>query len=971
MAMSGFILEREAEIAEMNSLARLFRHEKTGAELLHIKNSDENKVFGITFRTPPHDSTGVAHILEHSVLCGSRKYPVKEPFVELLKGSLQTFLNAFTYPDKTCYPVASQNLNDLRNLMDVYLDAVFHPRITAETFKQEGWHLELESPDGPMGIKGVVYNEMKGAYSSPEGLVADYSLRSLFPDTTYGLDSGGDPHRIPDLSYDDFLAFHKSYYHPSNSRIFLYGDAEPDGLIALIGGYLEGFEKVTTDSSVPLQSPFSAPRFIKKPFMAALDAKDALKGMVTINWGLMESGNAQDNFTLRILEHILLGMPGSPLRKALIDSGLGEDITGEGLGTEIRQIYFSTGLKGVHVERAEAVESLILDTLKGLSRNGIDPGTVEAALNTVEFRLRENNTGSFPRGLVVMLRALTTWLYGKDPLELLFFERPIAAVRSGYSSDPAMFQKMISEYLVSNPHRSTLVMFPDPDLLKREEALEVERIEGLRNEKTRDELLSIAQATKALKALQDAPDAPEALATIPCLGLSDLEKKNRLLPIREIHQNGTRIFLHEIPTNGIVYLNLGLNLLGLPWRLYSYLPLFGRAMLEMGTGTEDFVSLGRRIASRTGGIWPQVFTSPLSGSDETAAWLFLRGKAVSGRVSDLMGILKDILLDTRFEDRERFRKIVLEEKARQEQRLIPSGHRMVAVRIKSHFAKSCLIDEKISGISHLFFLRELAEAVENNWEKVLSDLLEIRQILVRRGGIIADFTLDEGGFGPVEPLTRELLGSFPDGEVNSSALPDADFPENEGLTIPAQVNYVGKGLDVYKEGYRFHGSSLVIMRYLRTAWLWNKVRVQGGAYGAFCGLDRLAGTLTFTSYRDPNIAGTLDVFDDTAGFLRRTELDSDEIKKAIIGSIGDMDAHLLPDAKGFTALMRRLRGDTDEERQRIRDEVLSTDVSYFREFADVLDAVKTRGIVKILGASDNIEAFKKDRVSGLSVVSVL
>ncbi len=971
MAITGFALEREVGIPEMDSSARLLRHEKTGAELLHIQNSDENKVFGITFRTPPPDSTGVAHILEHSVLCGSRKYPVKEPFVELLKGSLQTFLNAFTYPDKTCYPVASQNLNDLRNLMDVYLDAVFCPRITPETFKQEGWHLELESPEGIMGLKGVVYNEMKGAYSSPEGLVADYSLRSLFPDTNYGLDSGGDPHRIPDLTYESFVSFHKSYYHPSNSRIFLYGDAEPEGLISLINGYLENFEKITIDSSVPLQFPFAEPRSVRKPFMSSPGEENGKKGMVTVNWGLMESGDAEKNFALRILEYILLGMPGSPLRKALIDSGLGEDLAGEGLGTEIRQIYFSTGLKGVDIQRAEEVESLILKTLQGLSRDGIDPGTVEAAFNTVEFRLRENNAGSFPRGLVIMLRALTTWLYEKDPLELLAFDRPLAAVRSGYDADPAIFQKMISEYLVSNPHRSTLVLFPDPGLLKTEEDLERERIEGLRKAKTGEDLAAIAADTKALKALQEIPDTPEALASIPCLKIADLEKKNRILPIEEKRLEGTRVFLHEIPANGIVYVNLGLNLLGLSWRLYPYVPLFGRALLEMGTSREDFVSLSRRIASRTGGIWPQLFTSPLLGPDETAAWLFLRGKAVSGRVNDLLAILKDILHDASFNNRERFRQIVLEEKARQEQRLIPSGHRMVAVRIKSHFAKSYLIDEKISGISYLFFLRELSKAVEDNWGKVLSDLLEIRGILLRRGGMIADFTLDGGGFGPVEPLTRELLGSFPEGEVTASALPAADFPENEGLTIPAQVNYVGKGIEVYGAGYRFHGSSLVVMRYLRTAWLWNRVRVQGGAYGAFCGLDRLSGTLTFTSYRDPNLAGTLDVFDETAGFLRGAELDSDEIKKAIIGTVGDMDAHLLPDAKGFTAMVRRLRGDTDEERQQIRDEILASDASHFRKFAEVLDGVPKRGIIKILGAPDNIEAFKREKASGLTVSSVL
>jgi len=971
MAENGFTLEREVRIAETDTKARLMVHAKTGAELLHMSNGDENKVFGITFRTPPPDSSGVAHILEHSVLCGSRKYPVKEPFVELLKGSLQTFLNAFTYPDKTCYPVASQNLQDLRNLMDVYLDAVFHPKITPQIFQQEGWHLEMESPEGPMSIKGVVYNEMKGAYSSPESLLGEYSLRSLFPETSYGLDSGGDPHSIPDLTYEGFMSFHRAYYHPSNSRIFLYGDAEPEPFLALINEYLKDFERINPGSSIPLQVPFSKPIRLERPFMAGADGDNVKKGMVTVNWGLMETGDAESNFSLRILEHILLGMAGSPLRKALIDSGLGEDLAGEGLGTEIRQIYFSTGLKGIEVKKADAVEELILKTLYRLSREGIDPGTVEAAFNTIEFRLRENNTGSFPRGLVLMLRALTTWLYGGDPLELLAFEKPLAAVRARYETDPSFFQELISRCFLSNTHRSTLVLVPDTGLMEREEALERERLCRIREGKTGEDLQAIVEEAKTLRVLQETPDNPEALSSIPSLRLSDIEKQNRVLPIRTLDMSGNRVFVHEVPASGIIHVTLGLDLHGLPWRCLPYIPLFGRAFQEMGTEREDYVSLSRRIAARTGGIWAQSFASPIHESQDTAVWLFLRGKAVAGRIKDLMEIFRDVLLDLRLDDRERFRRMVLEEKARQEQRLIPSGHRMVAMRIRSHFGKSYLIDEKMGGISYLFFLKDLAEAVENDWERVLFDLKEIHKTLLRRKSMIASLTLDPGGLGAVEHLLQELLEAVPDGIESESQWPDADYPPNEGLTIPAQVNYVGKGVGVYGSGYRFHGSALVVMRYLRTAWLWNQVRVQGGAYGAFCGIDRLSGALTFTSYRDPNLSRTLDAFDRASDFLKNSDLSGEEVTKAVIGTIGDMDAHLLPDAKGFTALLRRLRGDTEERRQKIRDEVLETRISHFREFAVVLDVLRERGIIKVLGPREAMEAYQKERPSAFSVVPVL
>jgi Zn-dependent M16 (insulinase) family peptidase len=965
----GFAPLREEAVPEIDSLVRVLRHKKTGAELLHVLNSDENKVFGITFRTPPPDSTGVAHILEHSVLCGSRRYPVKEPFVELLKGSLQTFLNAFTYPDKTCYPVASQNLQDLKNLMDVYLDAVFHPRLTPEIFKQEGWHIEAESVEGPMGIKGVVYNEMKGAYSSPEGLLAEYSLRSLFPDTAYGLDSGGDPRHIPDLTYEDFISFHRHYYHPSNARIFLYGDGRDQALIDIIEVYLADFEPLEVDSSIGLQRPFEGPIRLTRHYLGGRDG--GRSAMVTVNWALPDTLEAERNFSLRILEHCLLGMPGSPLRKALIDSGLGEDIAGEGLGTEIRQPYFSTGLKGVEADRDQAVEELILSTLHRLGKEGPDQGIIEAAFNTLEFKLRENNTGSLPRGLVLMLRALTTWLYGHDPLALIAFERPLSAVKAAYDKNTAVFQELIMADLVENKHRSTLVLLPDPGLLEKEEAREKSVIERLLKEKSREDVTALVRETKALRQMQETPDPPEALAAIPCLGLSDLDRKNRPLPIREEGWAGARVFLHELGTNGIAYVNLGLDLRGVPWGLLPYVPLFGRALLEMGTRRRDYVDLSRLIASRTGGIWPQVLTSPVRGRIDATAWLFMRGKAVASRMKDLFDIFREILTEVKLDQRERFRQMVLEERARQENRLVPSGHRMVALRIKSHFSENFLIDEHISGISYLFFLRDLARRVDEEWGGVLSDLVTLRDIIVSRATVIADLTLEGADIRAAEPLVRELIGAFPEGQRRSETRPGPRYPKNEGLTIPAQVNYVGKGCSAYSAGYRFHGSSLVVMRYLRTAWLWNQVRVKGGAYGAFCALDRLSGTITFTSYRDPNLSKTLDAFDRSAGFLRNCAVERQEITKAVIGAIGDMDAPMLPDAKGFTALARHLRGDTEEIRQRIREEVLGTEAAHFRDFAEVLDALARDGIVKVLGAQETIQAFKAESGAGLATLQVL
>ncbi|MFP3911040.1 MAG: insulinase family protein [Desulfobacteraceae bacterium] len=959
----------QKEIKELKATARGYRHQKTGAQVLSLSTDDENKVFGITFRTPPSDSTGVAHILEHSVLCGSRKYPVKEPFVELLKGSLQTFLNAFTFPDKTCYPVASQNLQDFYNLMDVYLDAVFYPRITREIFQQEGWHYELDKPDAPLSYKGVVFNEMKGAYSSPDNLLSEYSLQSLFPDTAYGHDSGGDPKEIPNLTYEEFRAFHQRYYHPSNARIFFYGDDDPDERLRRVNDYLKDFDPIQIDSRIELQPGFKEPRRITRPFVVSEDGEQ--KGMVTINWVLAETQARETNFALRVLAYILLGMPGSPLRKALMDSGLGEDLAGVGLENELLQSYFSTGLKGVQVGNLDKVEPLVMDTLKALVKSGIDPLTVEAGLNTIEFRLRENHSGGFPRGLLLMLRSLTTWLYDGDPLALLAFEAPLESLKSRISTMPSFFEEMMDERFLSNPHRSTVILKPDPRLQDRKQAEETAHLAEIRSKMDPAQLRQVVVNTHTLKRLQEAPDPPEALATIPFLKLSDLERVNKTIPITLKQEKDPTVLYHDLPTNGIVYLDLGFDLHCLPAADLPYVPLFGRGLTEMGTQEADYVSLGQRISRKTGGIRSQWFTSALADAPGSAAWLFLRGKAMADKTEDLLRILQDIVFTVELDNQDRFRQMVLEEKAKLEQRLIPSGHQVVNLRLRAQFAQAHWAAEQMSGISYLFFLRELIRRVESDWPSVLAVLERIRQTLLLRPNMIANVTLDQAEWNRIEPDLNRLMADMPAAARIRSEWPDKNPETVEGLTIPAQVNYVGKGLNLYAHGYSFHGSARVITRYLRNAYLWDQVRVQGGAYGAFCLLDRLSGVLTFVSYRDPNLLKTIETFDGSAQFLQRTDLDESELTKSIIGAIGEMDAHMLPDAKGFIAMIRYLVHDTEEARQQMREEILGTGPRDFKAMGEHLSQFKDHGVAKILGASTAMEAVEKERPGWLNRVKVL
>jgi hypothetical protein len=967
----GFERLSEKRLAELDTTAEVYRHQKTGAQLLSLVNKDENKVFGIIFRTPPTDSTGVAHILEHSVLCGSRKYPVKEPFVELMKGSLQTFLNAFTYPDKTCYPVASQNLQDFYNLIDVYLDAVLYPRLTPFTLQQEGWHFELESLDKPLVYKGVVFNEMKGAYSSPERVMAQYSQQSLFPDNPYGFDSGGEPKQIPNLTFEQFQAFHQTYYHPSNARIFFHGDDDPEQRLRLVNDYLKDFEPQAIDSTIPLQPLFDGPRQIVRSFAAGSNADSKPKGMITINWLLTETASAEANFALRILNHILLGMPGSPLRKALIDSGLGEDLAGVGLEDELRQMYFSTGLKGIDIGNGPRIEKLILQTLENLARDGIETATVEAALNTLEFRLRENNSRGYPQGLLIMLRSLTTWLYNADPLALLAFETPLSAVKSQLAANPWLFESMIERHFLENSHRATLILEPDPALAEKQESKERERLAEIRSIMNQEELQRAIDQTNKLKQIQQTPDPPEALKAIPILRLTDLERKNKTIPLEISEAKETKILFHDLATSSIAYMDVGFNLQAIEQEYLPYIPLFGRSLVELGTEQEDFVTLTQRIGRKTGGIYSQAFSSAVSGEQEAACWLFLRGKAMLAQRHELMNILRDVLLTVKLDNKERFQQMVMEEKARQEQRLVPEGHQVVNLRLRSHFNKADWAAEQMRGVSYLFFLRELNRKVDEDWPSVLTTLEHIKKALINRQNMLLNITCDEPGRAKLNPPLNNFLEKLPSTPVQKFRWSPKKEAAFEGMIIPAQVNYVGKGANLYELGYRLHGSVHVISRYIRTGWLWDQVRVQGGAYGAFSIFNDLSGTFTFVSYRDPNLTKTIEVFDETVKFLRSGNLTEEEITKGIIGTIGDIDRHLLPDAKGYTSMVRYLTNDNDETRQLLREEVLNTSATDFENFAHALDGLKENGLVKVIGSASAIEKAAAQKEGWLEVFKLL
>ena len=969
MPAHGFDLLRQEHIGEINTQASFFKH-RTGAELLSLANDDENKVFGVTFRTPPSDSTGIAHILEHAVLCGSRKYPVKEPFVELLKGSLNTFLNAFTYPDKTCYPVASQNLQDFYNLIDVYLDAVFHPRITPQVLQQEGWHYELEQADEPLAYKGVVFNEMKGAYSSPESVLGRLCQESLFPDNTYGVDSGGDPRHIPELTFEQFADFHRRFYHPANARIFFYGNDDFERRLELLEEYLSEFEPLAVDSAIAAQPPFTSPRRLVEPYSVSEDGEEADKCMVVINWLLQDELDAETHRALRVLEYVLVNTSASPLRKALIDSGLGEDLVNTGLETELKQLYFSVGLKGVEADQVDAVEQLIFSTLERLAATGFDQGMIDAAINSTEFRLRENNTGSYPRGLMLMLRSLTNWLYDRDPLAPLAFSGPLDVVKEGLARDEAYLNRLIGPHLLNNEHRTAVVLEPDPTLAERLETEEKERLEAVRQGLDKADLEGLVESTQQLRQAQEQPDPPEVLARLPRLQLGDLERQISTVPL-EVVQQGCDVLYHDLFTNGIVYLDVGFDLHTLSQDDLPYLSLFSRALLEMGTEKEDFVKLSQRIGAQTGGIWPQPLVTSQRGNNRAAAWVFLRGKAMAGQVGALLDILRDILLTVRFDDRERFVQMLLEEKAGEEAGLVPSGHRAVNLRLRASFEEASWINEQIGGVNYLFFLRRLVEEVERDWSAVVAKLEDMRRRLITRQAMICNATLAAADRADFAVQLDGLLEAIPDVPFEPAVWTPTYLEHDEGLAVPAQINYVGKGGSLYDLGYTMHGSAAVVCRYVSTTWLWDRIRVQGGAYGAFCSFDHFSGVLSYTSYRDPNLSESLDIYDQTGHFLRTLDINEDELTKAIIGTIGDLDGYQLPDAKGYTSMVRHLIGVDDSFRQLRRDEVLGSTAADFINLAAAMDKLKERGRVVAMGSQETLDAANRQRPGWLEVVKVL
>lgn len=951
----GFTLLEEKEIKEVNSIARLFRHEKSGAELFHLENEDDNKVFSISFRTPPADSTGLPHILEHSVLCGSRKFPAKEPFVELIKGSLNTYLNASTYPDKTMYPVASKNEKDFYNLMDVYLDAVFYPNIykKPEILMQEGWHYELDSRDSELTYKGVVYNEMKGAFSSPEQILMRKVMESLFPDTPYGLESGGDPDVIPELTYEEFVAFHKKYYHPSNSYIFLYGNGDLQQQLSFINdNYLKAFDKLEIASAIPLQKPFEklAEMEIEYPISPDEDEKD--KAYLSLNLAVGSSTDPEFYLAMDILQHLLLATPASPLKKALIDAQLGKDVFGS-FDSSILQPTFSIIVKNSNVAGKDRFLEVVFDTLKGLVREGIDKKLVEASININEFHLREADYKGYPKGLIYNIKCMDSWLYGKNPRMHLEYEPVLEKIKTALKTD--YFEKMIDKYLLKNTHGSILILKPRKGLGEAKNEELKKALAQYKSSLNSEQLDELVRQTQRLRELQNSPDSQDILETIPMLELRDIKPEAEQLPMEVREEQDVRILHCPVFTNNIAYVNYIFDAGAVSQEQIPYVSLLADVLGKTSTGKYSYSELSKEININTGELRFLVQVYGEKGDDSKYhPKLSVKSRALAAKLSKLFELVGEIVSSSSFDDPKRLREIIQEIKSRLEMRISNDGYIYACKRLLSYYSNEGAYVERLTGLTYYKFIADIEKNFDSRYEQLVDNIKAVSDMVFNRNTLLVNVTCEEEDYDAFRQQLPGFLNSLSGKRVPPVKYSFEMTPRNEGLMTPAKIQYVAKGYNFIKLGYKYNGALNVLNTIARYDYLWNRIRVQGGAYGAFSGFER-NGNMFMASYRDPNLKETLKAYDEMEKYLRDFDADSREMTKYIIGTVSRLDTPLTPSMKGDRALEYYLRNISFEDVQRERDEVLSTSAADIRELADMIFETMKQDCICVLGNEAKIK----------------
>jgi presequence protease len=935
VVLHGFKVLRVKTLPGVRITAYEIEHEKTGAKVLHLHSGDRENLYAIGFRTPPADSTGLPHILEHSVLAGSEKYPLKDVFKELMRSTLQTFINAFTYPDKTVYPVASQIKGDFFNLARVYTDLVLHPRLLPETFLQEGHHLEFTVPDdlaSPLMISGIVYNEMKGAYSSPDSLMYKAIQECLYPDSVYAFDSGGDPDVIPTLTYEQFCEFHRTYYSPSNARFFIYGDIPTAEHLEFLAEMLKDFERVEVNSEILSQERLAEPRIIHSTY--PIEKNESLAGKTSVNlaWMLSENTDYENSLIMEIISGLLTGSSASPLRKALIDSGLGEDLTPvSGIEGDLKQLLFAVGLRNTESAAAPEIEKLIFATLENIVSTGYDSELIEGILHQIEFHGKEIVRGSYPYGIALMGNVFQSWLYDGDPLIGLDFPVIIEKIRKLWAADPQLFQKMTKHWLLDNQHRILAIMEPDPDFSEKKEKEYREKMDKLQTSFTDVQLAEINARAKELKKFQSEPDSPEAAATIPKLNISDIPRSVETIPTQNVAIGGVTALEHDIFTNGIAYFDLVFDISHIPEELQQYLPLLGKIICGMGAAGFSYDEMAKRIALKMGGLGYDISAGLSADAGSCLQKMIFSGAALYRNLPDAVNIISDILCAGDLENEARMYDLITERKNNLQSAIVPSGHIFARRAAGAALSLPAYRDEQWNGRTQLRFVQTTARNFPEIKQDLAEKLAQLKAMIFTRDNLIINLTADAAGLQLVADNIAGLLGKLPP-TANKQKQVQPTLPAvRAGIAVPTQVSYVARVLSAPAYVDPAAAMLMVAARELSNSYLYKHIRVQGGAYGGMSSYDPSLGLFSFLSYRDPHLVETLKVFQDAETFFAENKISADDMEKAVISTIGMLDRPMDPSTRGHAALMRSIAGITDSMRQKFRNEILSATPQKMKE----------------------------------------
>ncbi len=967
--LKAYELVSTTDLKDIKSKGYILKHKKTGAKVMCIENDDDNKVFYVGFRTPPEDSTGVPHIIEHSVLCGSKKYPAKDPFVELAKGSLNTFLNAMTYPDKTVYPVASCNDQDFKNLCDVYLDAVFHPNIyeREQIFKQEGWHYEIEDEDSPITLNGVVYSEMKGAFSSPDDMLSRYVFDSLFPDTCYGVESGGDPDVIPDLTYDRFLDFHKRYYHPSNSYIYLYGNADMNERLEYIDSeYLSKYDRLDIDSSIALQKGFNKPCELVKEYPITNDEPEEQNTYLSYNAVISTSLDEKLYIAFQVLEFALLSSPGAILKQALLDSLICKDVQSI-YENGVYQPYLSIIAKNSDLSKKDEFTGIIRKVLTDTVSKGYDKKALLAGINLFEFKFREADFGHYPKGLMYGLTCLDSWLYDESrPFihisSLDTFEFLKKAVETDY------FEKLTKEYLLDNTHVSLVCLTPSKGMTLAKDKELSDKLAAKKGSMSGDEIKKLIEDTKALHAYQEEEDDEETLKCIPLLKISDIKKEAEDFVNEKCEVSGKTVLYHDIFTNGIGYLTVSFDVGKVPIELIPYVALLKAVLGMVNTKNYTYADLANEIFLNSGGItFGTSIYNDLNDIGKFVHHFELKAKILYDRLPFAFDIFREVIFTSDLNDKKRLYEIICMLKSRLQGAMMSSAHAVAMHRALSGISPSEMISEKMGGIEFYRLIESIESDYDAKFDELCGYLRKVSDIIFTKDNLVmVDYTAEKSQSDALKKEVEAFAKSCPDGEGKPAVYDFTPRKFSEGYKTSAKVQYVAKAGTYRCDELQYTGALKVLKVIMGYEYLWNQVRVVGGAYGCFGSFTR-NGKVTFASYRDPNLRRTLEIYDKAVEYLEGFDVSERDMTKFIIGTVSDLDFPLTPSSKGSRSHDAFLCGDSFEKIQKERDEILGCTSKDISALSKYIKKMKDDECICVLGGEEEIEKEKDlfDRTESL------